>query len=285
MPYVYRYVNSCGTVIYVGKTKNLDSRHYQHRSDDWYSDNLDLQYIPVETSTEADILETFFIGKYSNEGMCVENISKKWYGFSKSKFIEVQEDEWINYGEECPIKLSEKSVFNNIKVGDWVHIFICPCEAEIKYREYSKRNMYFDNFDYGQIRYRKINKVTAQYIECYHNWRYRRDSGTEIFYGGDEFNGLIATACYTELDVVKLQKDYLVSTYGFEQYMEWLHKSRDFKSEYDMCLSEAIDSEDDPVEKETLRMFGLVDYWYDHEYPYPYLEEAAKYMEVICERW
>lgn len=281
MPYVYRYLNPCGTVIYVGKTKNLDARHYQHCSDVWYSDDLDLQYIPVETDSEADILETYFIGKYSNIGMCVENVSKKWYGFGGSKYIEVQEDEWINYGEECPIKSSKKISFNNVKIGDWVNVFIFPCEAEIKFREYSKRNLYYDNFDYGQFRFRKITKITSQYIELYGGWRYRRDTGGEIFYGGDDFNGLIAIACPTELDATKLQKEYLIWTYGLENYMKWLRQSYDFKSEYDRKLKEAIDSETDPTEKEMLIRFGLVNYWDDHEYPDPYLEKAVHYMEEL----
>lgn len=282
MPYVYRYLDPRGTVIYVGKTKNIDSRHYQHRKDDWYNDYLDMQYIPVETETEADMLETFFIGKYSNEGQCMANISKKWYGFNNSRFIDVREDEWINYGEESPVKLSEKSAFNNVKRGDFVHVFIYPCEAEVRFREYSKRNCYFDNFDYGQIRYRQITRINTQYIECEYSWRYRRDNGKEIFYGGDEFNGLIAIACKTEIEVVEHEKRYLVGTYGADRYTEWLHKSKEYRQGYEERLKEALDNEKDPMEKEILRMFGLADDWIEHPHPFPYLEEAIKYMEVVC---
>lgn len=76
MAYVYRYKNRAGEAVYIGKTKDLVSRHYAHTRDPWFNDDLILEYIEGVTPADADILETYFISKDQPKN----NKAKQWGG-------------------------------------------------------------------------------------------------------------------------------------------------------------------------------------------------------------
>lgn len=93
MPYVYRYIDlQKEEVCYVGKVttyedlgtayNGLVKRHSQHKTDDWYKkiggENLLLQYIRLESHTDADIFETWLI-QYYDTGQ-LYNIAKTGWG-------------------------------------------------------------------------------------------------------------------------------------------------------------------------------------------------------------
>lgn len=61
MAYVYRYKNRAGEAVYIGKTKDLVSRHYAHTREPWYDKDLILEWVEGLSPAEADILETHFI--------------------------------------------------------------------------------------------------------------------------------------------------------------------------------------------------------------------------------
>lgn len=273
MPYVYRYIDEDGKVVYVGKTIDLERRHYQHKFDSWYREWYDFQFIPVNTGVESEMLETHFIGLYSSAGMCKENISKKSCDYFGSDYIRVGEEEWREYKESAAIDFPplRSGTLGNVKCYDTVYVFIKPCKEELGSHRYKKERYYYDNFDYGGFRYRKVNRVTDKYVECYGCWRYRRDNGSEIFFGGDEFNGLEATAYATEIEAVRAEREFLVSTYGKENYLEWLRNSCEF---HDKELGKAFERG------------GFLFYEACEDpsaYPTPYLSEAARYKEEMLE--
>ena len=71
--FVYRYLHD-DDVVYVGRTINMDNRVSQHRTDSHFNaylkennlgyDDLQIEYISLENSTEEDITEKFLINKY-----------------------------------------------------------------------------------------------------------------------------------------------------------------------------------------------------------------------------
>ena len=74
MAFVYKYLAADGTVLYVGKTVNLQRRMAHHNRDTWISLARDLQYIDGISKTDADILETFYINLLNP----VFNTAKRW---------------------------------------------------------------------------------------------------------------------------------------------------------------------------------------------------------------
>lgn len=61
---MYKYVNGCD-VVYVGITKNLSKRIYQHKTDKLKSiHNPVIYYFPVRERTDAELLETYLISYY-----------------------------------------------------------------------------------------------------------------------------------------------------------------------------------------------------------------------------
>lgn len=71
-PGIYQYLNSEGTIIYVGKAKNLKKRVYSYFSKEHepgktrvlVSKIVDIRYIVVNTEEDALLLENNLIKKY-----------------------------------------------------------------------------------------------------------------------------------------------------------------------------------------------------------------------------
>lgn len=111
MAYIYRYIDlKKEEVCYVGKiTKFKDNwnnplanRHKQHKGEEWYKDigdeNLLLQYIELDSHTDADILETWLINYYCPTGQLVNKAKMDW-GKSNIDLYPVFYGRWRNYGQ------------------------------------------------------------------------------------------------------------------------------------------------------------------------------------------
>ena len=110
MQYVYRYyIDGRGNInqrwLYVGITKDLHSRIYQHKRDKLagLEKTCSIQYFAVNSRFDAEALETYLIGLYQP----IYNDSKK--DFDKDNeptFLgdAVNEIEWCNYfGKDFPL--------------------------------------------------------------------------------------------------------------------------------------------------------------------------------------
>ena len=89
MPYVYRYIDldKC-EVVYIGKvtkykdfcTDPLLARHKQHTREEWYKgaeQNIVMQFVEVDSNTDADIFETWLISYYDT-GQLVNKAKTEW---------------------------------------------------------------------------------------------------------------------------------------------------------------------------------------------------------------
>ena len=115
MPYIYRYIDlEKQETIYVGKVTGfkdmwndpLTRRHRQHERDEWYKanpDNIIMQFIEINSNTDADILETWLINFYDSEQLY--NKSKTKMGKSALNLYESIFGRWQTYGLD-----SEKTV-------------------------------------------------------------------------------------------------------------------------------------------------------------------------------
>ena len=70
MAYVYRFLDSKGNIIYVGKTVNMDNRmqsHFTkgHLSKECYNSVAKIEYQKYKTESDSLIMETYYITKYS----------------------------------------------------------------------------------------------------------------------------------------------------------------------------------------------------------------------------
>ena len=70
MSYVYRFIDGKGNIIYVGKTVNINSRMQQHFSNghlpkECYNAVCRIEYQKHKTESDALIMETYYITKYS----------------------------------------------------------------------------------------------------------------------------------------------------------------------------------------------------------------------------
>ena len=70
MAYVYRFLDSKGNIIYIGKTVNMDNRmqsHFTkgHLPKECYNAVCRIEYQKHKTESDALIMETYYITKYS----------------------------------------------------------------------------------------------------------------------------------------------------------------------------------------------------------------------------
>ena len=98
---VYRFIDELGNIIYVGKTismKNRMRRHFTfgHISSECYDRVVKIEYIELNSKTDMDIYELYFINKYNCEyniksknddtfDMCIDNVEWKGYPISLIK--------------------------------------------------------------------------------------------------------------------------------------------------------------------------------------------------------
>ena len=70
MAYVYRFLDSKGNIIYIGKTVNMDNRmqsHFTkgHLPKECYNSVAKIEYQKYKTESDSLIMETYYITKYS----------------------------------------------------------------------------------------------------------------------------------------------------------------------------------------------------------------------------
>ena len=96
MAFVYRFLDKDNNIVYIGKTVNMNLRMQQHfggkghLSEDCYRNVYKIEYQKYKTESDALIMETYFITKYS----------PKYNKLGKSRdvpTIKLEEKEWKTY--------------------------------------------------------------------------------------------------------------------------------------------------------------------------------------------
>ena len=105
MAYVYRFIDTTGKVIYIGKTINIHNRMKQHFRGghlplECYKSVSRIEYQKYRTESDSLIMETYYITKYN----------PKYNQLQKSRDIpniEFDEKKWRIYKELQPIRSTE----------------------------------------------------------------------------------------------------------------------------------------------------------------------------------
>ena len=104
MAYVYRFLDSKGNIIYIGKTVNIDLRMQQHFGDkghlskECYNSVAKIEYQKYKTESDSLIMETYYITKYS----------PKFNKLQQSRdlpTIQFDEGSWRTYKQFKPIQV------------------------------------------------------------------------------------------------------------------------------------------------------------------------------------
>ena len=104
--YVYRFIDCEGNIIYFGKTVNIDLRMQQHFSDkghlpkECYRSVAKIEYQKHKTESDALIMETYYITKYS----------PKYNKLGQSRdvpTITLDEKNWKTYKELKPVQVRD----------------------------------------------------------------------------------------------------------------------------------------------------------------------------------
>lgn len=110
MPYVYRYIDlDKREVVYIGKvTKDKDFgtdpllvRHKQHTREEWYKgaeQNIVMQFMEVDSNTDADIFETWLINYYDTGQL--KNKGKTGWGKSALDLRDCFFGRWRTFEKE-----------------------------------------------------------------------------------------------------------------------------------------------------------------------------------------
>ena len=92
--YVYRYLNiNTKEYDYIGITKNLSQRLYQHRLEDKFNNSYKIEYFKVNTKADAEIWEGHLIAKYETYKRL--NVAKASWGLCS--YLPNDEDMWKEY--------------------------------------------------------------------------------------------------------------------------------------------------------------------------------------------
>ena len=105
MAYVYRFLDSKGNIIYIGKTVNMDNRmqsHFTkgHLPKECYNSVAKIEYQKYKTESDALIMETYYITKYS----------PKYNKLGQSRdvpTITFDEKNWKIYKEFKPVQIRD----------------------------------------------------------------------------------------------------------------------------------------------------------------------------------
>jgi excinuclease UvrABC nuclease subunit len=103
MAYVYRFLDSKGNIVYIGKTVNMDNRmqsHFTkgHLSKECYNSVAKIEYQKYKTESDSLIMETYYITKYS----------PKYNKLQQSRdlpTIKFDEGPWRTYKQFKPIQV------------------------------------------------------------------------------------------------------------------------------------------------------------------------------------
>ena len=115
MAYTYRFIDKYGNVIYIGKTVNMDLRmqsHFNkgHLPKECYNAVCRIEYQKHKTESDALIMETYYITKYS----------PKYNKLQQSRdlpTIEFNEGSWRTYKQFKPIQVKPYKPSKLLKFG------------------------------------------------------------------------------------------------------------------------------------------------------------------------
>ena len=115
MAYVYRFLDSKGNIIYVGKTVNMDNRmqsHFTkgHLPKECYNSVAKIEYQKYKTESDSLIMETYYITKYS----------PKFNKLQQSRdlpTIQFDEGSWRTYKQFKPIQVKPYKPSKFLKFG------------------------------------------------------------------------------------------------------------------------------------------------------------------------
>ena len=105
MAYVYRFLDSKGNIIYIGKTVNIGLRMQQHFSDkghlpkECYNSVAKIEYQKYKTESDSLIMETYYITKHSPR-------YNKLQQSRDSPTIQFEEGSWRTYKQFKPIQIN-----------------------------------------------------------------------------------------------------------------------------------------------------------------------------------
>lgn len=101
---VYRFLNKCNEVIYVGKAKDLENRLYGHNHlpKECYAETIYIEYIKFNTEYDIDFAERYFISKYKPKYNIA--LHEKVLTFNVN---ELDNKQWIEFNEKKHFKLSK----------------------------------------------------------------------------------------------------------------------------------------------------------------------------------
>lgn len=112
--FLYRFLKD-DEIIYIGKTKDLDKRlrvHFSgngHLSHECYYETDKIEYARLKTNTEMDMLEIYYINKYSPKYNDACNYQEK------DIFMNIKEVEWISFNKFNLFKAKYDLMQNDIK--------------------------------------------------------------------------------------------------------------------------------------------------------------------------
>ena len=115
MAYVYRFLDSKGNIIYIGKTVNMDNRmqsHFTkgHLPKECYRSVAKIEYQKYKTESDSLIMETYYITKYS----------PKYNKLGQSRdvpTITFDEKNWKIYKEFKPVQIRDYKPSKLLKFG------------------------------------------------------------------------------------------------------------------------------------------------------------------------
>ena len=115
MAYTYRFIDKYGNVIYIGKTVNMDLRmqsHFNkgHLPRECYNAVCRIEYQKHKTESDALIMETYYITKYS----------PKYNKLGQSRdvpTITFDEKNWKIYKELKPVQIRDYKPSKLLKFG------------------------------------------------------------------------------------------------------------------------------------------------------------------------
>ena len=116
MAYIYRFIDSNGNIVYVGKTSQaLDKRIGQHFTrghlpKQCYSSIARIEYQKYKTESDALIMETYYITKYN----------PKFNKLQKSRdlpTLELDINEWKLYRQYKMIRPAQKLRWGSVQIA------------------------------------------------------------------------------------------------------------------------------------------------------------------------
>ena len=139
--FLYRFLSS-DEVIYIGKTKNLErriSKHFSgngHLEHDCIYETDKVEYAKVETNTEMDMLEIYYINKFAPKYNKINNYQEK------NIFISINEVKWCQLEEFEIFKAKYELMKIDLKKVNEAKVELQALKNEINFISYKLEKIY-----------------------------------------------------------------------------------------------------------------------------------------------